>query len=209
MSSNWKKLKSKLESTEHIPTNNKKRKRTEINDAIMIAEPKKSSSASQPSSGDTITEAEKSLYLGLDCEMVGLGPSGKMSALARCSLVNYDGISVYDQFVRPKGFVTDFRTKYSGIRSKNLRDGIAISFEQCQADVANLLKGKVLVGHALKNDLAVLLLSQHPSMIRDTARYRPYMKAQGRGGGKFRPRALRDLAKEFLDQEIQTGEHDP
>ena len=27
--------------------------------------------------------------------------------------------------------------------------------------------------------------------------------------GKFRPRALRDLSKEQLEQTIQTGEHDP
>ena len=74
--------------------------------------------------------ADKLKYIGLDCEMVGVGPSGKLSALARCCLVDYDGISIYDKFVRPKGYVTDFRTKYSGIRSKNLRDGIAISFEQ-------------------------------------------------------------------------------
>lgn len=29
--------------------------------------------------------------VGLDCEMVGMGPSGKISALARCSLVDFDG----------------------------------------------------------------------------------------------------------------------
>lgn len=42
-------------------------------------------------------------------------------------------------------------------------------------DVAELLKGKILVGHALKNDLSVLMLEHHRSMIRDTACYPVYM----------------------------------
>ena len=71
-------------------------------------------------------------YVALDCEMVGLGPSGKQSALARACLVDFDGNVIYDKFVRPKGFVTDFRTKYSGVRSSNLRKEQACTFEDCQ-----------------------------------------------------------------------------
>ena len=44
--------------------------------------------------------------------------------------------------------------------------------------MANILKDKVLVGHALKNDLDVLMLSHPRTMIRDTARYRPYMRVR-------------------------------
>lgn len=47
---------------------------------------------------------------------------------------------------------------------------------QCQREVAELLKGKILVGHALKNDLDVLMLSHPRMMIRDTAKYKPYMR---------------------------------
>ena len=99
--------------------------------------------------------------------------------------------------------------------------------------MAKLLKGKILLGHALKNDLDVLMLSHPRSMIRDTATYRPYMRVRGeldctltsasfvnfpffvclqphgRGGGKMKPRALRDLTKQHLSMTIQTGEHDP
>ena len=32
--------------------------------------------------------------------------------------------------MRPKGYVTDFRTKWSGVRKENLRKGEAIPFEQ-------------------------------------------------------------------------------
>ncbi|CAN0424916.1 unnamed protein product, partial [Hapterophycus canaliculatus] len=38
-----------------------------------------------------LTTAEKALYVALDCEMVGVGPGGCRSALARCCLVDWDG----------------------------------------------------------------------------------------------------------------------
>ena len=75
--------------------------------------------------------------------------------------------------------------------------------------MADILKDKILVGHALKNDLSVLMLQHKRSMIRDTATFRPYMRPHGKKGGKFKPRALRDLSRQFLNQVIQTGEHDP
>jgi RNA exonuclease 4 len=147
-------------------------------------------------------------YIGLDCEMVGTGKMGKKSSLARCSIVNYSGEVIYDKFVRSNDYVVDFRTKYSGIRKKDLRKGNAIPLEQCQKEVAAILKGKILVGHALKNDLLALMLKHNRSQIRDTARYRPYMRPHGRKGGKFKPRKLKELCKQFLKLTIQEGEHD-
>lgn len=47
--------------------------------------------------------------------------------------------------------------------------------------MAELLKGRILVGHALKNDLDVLMLSHPRQMIRDTAKYRPYMRVSDVG----------------------------
>ena len=63
--------------------------------------------------------------------------------------------------------------------------------------------GKILVGHALKNDLSALMISHPRSEIRDTARYKPFMRATGRSGGKLRPRKLRDLVYEHLGMRIQ------
>ncbi len=81
------------------------------------------------------------------------------------------------------------------------------SSTQCQRKVTELLKGKILVGHALKNDLNVLFLS-HPNLkIRDTARYKPYMRVRNKYG-KLKPRALKDLTQEYLGKKIQEGEHD-
>jgi RNA exonuclease 4 len=72
-----------------------------------------------------------------------------------------------------------------------------------------MLKGKILVGHALKNDLSVLMLSHPRSMIRDTATFKPYMRSKGPNGGKMRPRALRDLSAQIFGIQIQSGEHNP
>ena len=59
--------------------------------------------------------------LALDCEMVGTGPDGTRSALARVVVVNAVGNVVYDSFVRPTAEVTDYRTAVSGIRPHNLQ----------------------------------------------------------------------------------------
>jgi hypothetical protein len=56
---------------------------------------------------------------------------------------------------------------------------------QCMLDVSRLLEGKVLVGHALHNDLDVLMMNHHRTMIRDTATYKPYMRV---GGWRSAPR---------------------
>lgn len=56
--------------------------------------------------------------------MVGIGPDGSESALARVSIVNQFGDCVYDKFVAPGDDVTDYRTQYSGIRPHNLLNGI-------------------------------------------------------------------------------------
>ena len=72
--------------------------------------------------------------------------------------------------------------------------------------MATLLKGKVLVGHALKNDLKVLLLSHPRHMIRDTATHRPFMRHHH---GKFRPRKLKDLAKEHLGSGKSPARYNP
>jgi RNA exonuclease 4 len=42
--------------------------------------------------------------------------------------------------------------------------------EQVQAAVAQLLDGKVLVGHSVDHDLEVLQLTHPPELLRDTAR---------------------------------------
>ncbi|GMF67307.1 unnamed protein product [Aspergillus oryzae] len=133
--------------------------------------------------------------------MVGVGPNpDNDSALARVSIVNFNGEQVYDSFVRPKEMVTDWRTHVSGILPKHMVE--ARSLEQVQKDVAEIMDGRILVGHALRNDLDALLLSHPKRDIRDTSKHPPYRKIAGGGS----PR-LKMLASEFLGLDIQSGAH--
>jgi len=52
--------------------------------------------------------------------MVGIGPDGKKSALARVSIVDWEGTVLLDTFVRVPERVTDFRTKVSGVCAKDI-----------------------------------------------------------------------------------------
>lgn len=92
-------------------------------------------------------------YVAIDCEMVGMGHLGSESVLARVSLVNYHGHVLLDTFVAPRERVTDYRTWVSGIRESDLRD--APTFDVVQKQVAALVEGRVLVGHAIDNDTKV------------------------------------------------------
>jgi RNA exonuclease 4 len=58
--------------------------------------------------------------VALDCEMVGV--EGGESMLARVVIVNYYGNVIYDKFVQPQEKVVDFRTQWSGIRWRDLRE---------------------------------------------------------------------------------------
>ena len=72
--------------------------------------------------------------VALDCEMVGTGPEGHCSELARCSVLNYDGDVLYDQYIQPSQPVTNYRTRWSGIRKQHLKN--AVPFEKARAEVS-------------------------------------------------------------------------
>lgn len=74
-----------------------------------------------------LTAGIPSKYLAIDCEMVGTGPKGSVSQLGRCSVVSYEGDVVYDKFIKPPMPVTDFRTRWSGIRPRNLANATPYS----------------------------------------------------------------------------------
>merc|ERR1712038_718900 len=125
--------------------------------------------------------------------MVGIGSGGKQSALARVSITDWYGQIILDTFVQVPDRVTDFRTFVSGVRAKDIKITNANSMElhACRKKVGDILKNKILVGHALKNDFAALMMGHPKHQIRDTARYKPFMRPSGRNGGKLRPRKLR------------------
>ena len=142
--------------------------------------------------------------MAMDCEMVGVGYGGRRSALARVTIVDWNLNTVYDEFVQPTEPVTDYRTFVSGITADDLED--AIDLDTCRQQVQALLQDKILVGHALKNDLHALRI-QHPwQQTRDTAKYEPFMQIRFDDGILW-PRKLQHLAAEKLDKQIQVSEH--
>lgn len=137
-------------------------------------------------------------YIAIDCEFVGVGYT--RSALARVSLVNIYGVILLDTFVKPKERVTDWRTWVSGVSPHHMRN--AILFEDARKKVCDLIDGKVIVGHAIHNDLSVLGISHPNYMIRDTARFSSF-KALTMG----KPPGLKRLARELFDLNIHGKAH--
>ncbi|KAH8872808.1 RNA exonuclease 4 [Schistosoma japonicum] len=142
--------------------------------------------------------------IAMDCEFVGVGFEGKDDALARVSIVNQFGHTLLDTFVRPEERVVDYRTRFSGIRPRDLRkNGPARSFTDVHKEVAELIKNKILVGHSILKDLKVLRLSHPRRLIRDTSRYRPF-----RDLFSGRIPSLKALTQKVLGVNVQIGEHD-
>lgn len=139
-------------------------------------------------------------YIAIDCEMVGVGPGGHESALARVSIVDFHGKQVYDSYVKPQERVTNWRTAVSGISPKEMR--FAREFKEVQTVVASILKDRIVIGHDVKHDLEALKLKHSPREIRDTAKHDTFKKH-----GDGRKPALRVLAKKLLDVDIQNGAH--
>ncbi|KAF1919528.1 ribonuclease H-like domain-containing protein [Ampelomyces quisqualis] len=146
-------------------------------------------------------------YVAVDCEMVGIGPEPKRdSALARVSLVNFLGHQVYDSYVQmPRKIqVTDYRTAVSGIEPRHLRKDVARPFDEVREDLKTLLTGRILVGHAVKNDLDVLILRHDNRFIRDTSKFSKFRALAHTPG---RTPGLKMLADKLLGVEIQVGAH--
>lgn len=196
-SSNWKLLKSQLPTTRikksTVPLDRLEQDDQTSRKLLNILHNNKGN----PSA---INQTEIGKYLAIDCEMVGVGPAGSQSVLARVSIVNYYGNLILDQYVKPKEKVTDYRTWISGIKPEHLEN--ADSFELVTRRVANLIKDKVLVGHAISNDLEALLLTHPRHLIRDTSTYTPLRKL-----AKTKQPSLKKLARLVLDVEIQSGSH--
>lgn len=95
-----------------------------------------SSEASPPSSGRSSPCCGgmcPALVVAMDCEMVGTGPGGRCSELARCSLLDYHGNVLYDKYIRPCQPVTDYRTRWSGIQRHHLQN--AVPFPEARTEV--------------------------------------------------------------------------
>ncbi|OBZ78685.1 RNA exonuclease 4 [Grifola frondosa] len=73
--------------------------------------------------------------------------------------------------------VSDYRTSTTGIEAAHLHHDTAMKFDDVQKQVADLIRSKILVGHALWQDLSVLGIPHPAVATRDVALYQPFRNA--------------------------------
>ena len=148
-----------------------------------------------------------------DCEM---GYTVYGLELIRLTAVSWpDGEELLDVLVRPLGAVLDLNSRYSGVypkdflaakpyeEAKNLEKGskellIVESPQAARQLLFRFLSPRTpLIGHAIENDLNTTRII-HPAII-DTVLLFPHPS------GLPRRRALKALAKQVLDRDIQIG----
>lgn len=144
---------------------------------------------STPSSSEA-----KQRIIGLDCEM---GYTSKGMEMIRLTIVDfYTGKTLFDEIVKPSGHVLDLNTNWSGV--SEIPDQAMTLKETMNVVLNNLIDEQtIIVGHGLENDLNTMRLVHHN--VVDTAVLFPKSMTK-----KY---ALKDLAFQFLDRKIQTGEH--
>ncbi|GMH56296.1 hypothetical protein TL16_g02101 [Triparma laevis f. inornata] len=185
---------------------------------LPSANPKPSTTSHSPAQTPTTVSS----VLGIDCEMVGTGRAGSKSMLARVTIVRPHPASasssnsnfvfseddyevLYDRIVKPENGkkISDYRTKYSGITKEVIRDGLpgvpVVPFSTARSEVASIIAGNIVVGHAVFNDFEALRLVHPSKLTRDTALYPPFMDGQGKKDGRrMRQRKLKYLVEEEL-----------
>ncbi|XP_060611838.2 apoptosis-enhancing nuclease [Anolis sagrei] len=139
--------------------------------------------------------------VAIDCEMVGTGPNGKTSELARCTVVSYDGDVIYDKYIRPELPVVDYRTPWSGITQRHMEN--ATPFKVAQGEILQILRDKIVVGHALHNDFRALKYFHPRAWIRDTSRCPLLLKKMGPSVRNCV--SLKNLASQLLSKTIQVS----
>ena len=138
----------------------------------------------------------------------------EVSALARVTLIDWNGCTLMDEYVHQSpALVVDYRTEVSGICPEHLVDAADIT--TIRQTVMDLIRNKIVVGHALKNDFHALGIRHPWHLVRDTAKYEPFMKTRDNcsisssGSGSDNnnmmlwPRKLKDLARCKLQRDIQ------
>eukprot|EP00922_Rhytidocystis_sp_ex-Travisia-forbesii_P070193 GHVS01104901.1.p1 GENE.GHVS01104901.1~~GHVS01104901.1.p1 ORF type:complete len:403 (+),score=42.83 GHVS01104901.1:34-1242(+) len=123
--------------------------------------------------------------VAVDCEMVGCGPSGDVNGLGRISIIDTEGGVVMDEFVKPMEPITDYRSHITGLYPHHLTQ--AMPFLLVREKVISILKDRIVVGHAVHNDFAVLCFHPPQELVRDTSFYKPlrYAKANSLAFGAY------------------------
>jgi hypothetical protein len=157
-----------------------------------------------------------SKLVAVDCGMVKVGPRLSKSkrraqplALRRVCIVDGRGSILMNEIVRvppDQESEIEFQTKFGRQISAHLLPRInnsgddlnkGMSPDEVKRSAAELIRGKIVVGHSVGGDLAALNALHPKHDIRDTALYPPFLNKKG-GSHK-----LIYLAKERLGRNIQ------
>ncbi len=95
---------------------------------------------------------------------------------------------ILDEYILPSEPITDYRTQWSGIRPGDLIG--APSFREVRQRVADLVRGRIIIGHAIDNDLRALMLPHPPALVRDTSVYPGLRQELAAAAPSVRPRSL-------------------
>uniref|UniRef100_A0A0N4Z3W3 Exonuclease domain-containing protein n=1 Tax=Parastrongyloides trichosuri TaxID=131310 RepID=A0A0N4Z3W3_PARTI len=132
----------------------------------------------------------KGVY-ALDCEMV-LTTAGQ--DVARVTVVDMNSDVVFDQLIKPKYRITDYRTQFSGITEELLGTN-AVSLEEAQQKLFKLVnQDTILIGHSLNCDLETLKIV-HKNVV-DTSVTFPHKNP------KYK-QSLKNIAKAYINMDIQ------
>ncbi|KUJ22632.1 uncharacterized protein LY89DRAFT_306635 [Mollisia scopiformis] len=157
--------------------------------------------------------------IAIDCEMMR---SNIGQVLGRVSVINYNSQTIFDTFVcYPQPIhVTNTSEQYSGIRWSDIdpQNG-AQPFLQVQAQLVEIFRGRIVIGHDIEKDLRVIRMDLQTHTLRlegvyqietpvkldmktrDTQKYTGYSQyAIGPHGP-----SLKTLALEVLGRPIKMG----
>jgi len=140
-------------------------------------------------------------YIAIDCEMVS--SLKNPNALARCTIVDFDGKVVYDKYVKPYSKILDYRTQYSGILPHHMTN--ATPFSVAQRQIRGIISGKNVVGHTLSSDFKAIGFDHPADKTVDISRLKSLRNLLGLKGDLVL--SLKRMTKALLMRDIQTGPH--
>lgn len=144
--------------------------------------------------------------VALDCSTVG--GSNNQHILARVSIVDFSGKTIFDTFVSPETGVRDYRFKTSGVKQENLIG--APSFSAVQRKVHDIISDRIVVGHNLHFNFLILGESSSIKFVRDIGINGFIVGTYGNNALNNVQEAvpLKKLSKLILQRDIQIGFND-
>ncbi|KAG8778621.1 hypothetical protein FRC15_010652 [Serendipita sp. 397] len=116
--------------------------------------------------------------------------------------------ALLDVYVTPTDTVTDYCTTTHGLDARHLLPPAAVPFSTAKANVAELLRDHILVGHALWTSLALLELTHPAVLTRDVATYSAFRERLGYDSSAGSPSSwayppLKDLVRVIMRRDME------